>query len=196
MIRMHRTPRGPRHLPMIAWLWLLWLLLWGTISPVVLVGGLLAATAVVMAFSLPSVLPGMVPRPLRTGRLLVHVLTDLARSGTMVSWQVLRHGGRVPSAVIEVPLHVDSDFLIAAVAEVTTMTPGTLVVEIDRHRRRLYVHALPVRDRRDMARRRKEVQTVERRVMRAVGHGHRTGGHRPPPDPPENSRRHFGGRQP
>lgn len=60
-------------------------------------------------------------------------------------------------------------------AELTTIAPGTLVVEIDRRRQRLYVHALPVRDETDIDRRRKAVQTLERRVARAVGRGRRTG---------------------
>ncbi|MEU3146700.1 MULTISPECIES: Na+/H+ antiporter subunit E [unclassified Streptomyces] len=164
-----------RRLPMIGWLWLLWIVLWGSVGPLVLLGGLLAAVAVVGSFPLPPVLPGSVPRPLSIARLLADLLKDLVGSGVTVAWQILRHGGKTSAAIVEVPLHVDSDLLITTVAELTTISPGTLVVEIDRRRRRLYVHALPVRDETDLARRRKVVQTVERRVARAVGHGRRTG---------------------
>ncbi|WP_338899618.1 Na+/H+ antiporter subunit E [Streptomyces sp. TG1A-60] len=178
--------RGMRHLPMIVWLWLLWVLLWGSASRVVLLGGLLVATVVVAAFSLPPVLTGTVPRPLRVARLLVHLMADLVKSGTIVAWQVLRHGGKTSTAIVEVPLSVDSDLLITAVAEVSTMTPGTLVAEIDRRRRRLYVHALPVRDQRDIDRRKSEVRAVERRVVRAVGRG-RTARNRSVPGRPEDT---------
>ncbi|MFI8850010.1 hydrogen gas-evolving membrane-bound hydrogenase subunit E [Streptomyces sp. NPDC053499] len=130
---------------------------------------LLVATAVVAAFSLPPVLPGAVPRPLPIVRLLAHLLADLVRSGTTVAWQVVRHGRRTSAAIIEVQLRVDSDLLITAVAELTTMTPGTLVAEIDRRRRRLYVHVLPVRGPEDITRHRDAVRAVERRVARAVG---------------------------
>ncbi|MEV7788861.1 Na+/H+ antiporter subunit E [Streptomyces sp. NPDC088106] len=196
---MTRPPSRPRRgrtalrrLPLIVWLWILWVLLWGSTSATVLVGGLLVAVAVVLPFPLPAVLPGAVPRPLRIGRLVAHLLTDLVRSGLTVAWQVVRHGGRTSSAIIEVPLRVDSDLLITAVAEVTTITPGTVVTEIDRRRGLLYVHALPANDERDIARRREEVQDVERRVTRAVGHRHdgpargpRSGG---PDDTPRQSR--------
>lgn len=165
-----RALRGARHLPAIAWLWLLWLLLWGSTGAVAVVGGLLVAVVLVVAFPLPPISPGAVARPLAVARLVVHVLIDFVRSGVIVAWQVLRHGGRTTTAIIEVPLRVDSDLLIAAVAEVTTMTPGALVMEVDRRGQRLYVHALPVRDQDEVARRRSEVQDVERRVARVVGH--------------------------
>ncbi|WP_332111395.1 Na+/H+ antiporter subunit E [Streptomyces gossypiisoli] len=191
--RPERARRGLRHLPMIAWLWILWVLLWGSTGAVVLIGGLLVAVGVVLAFPLPAVLPGAVPRPLRTVGVLVHLLTDLVRSGTTVAWQVVRHGRKTSSAIIEVPLHLDSDLLITAVAELTTMTPGTLVAEIDRRRKRLYVHALPIRDRHDITHRRHGVQAVEGRVARAVGHRHRADGPGPeagrPDNPPRRTRR-------
>ncbi|MGW9493709.1 Na+/H+ antiporter subunit E [Streptomyces prasinus] len=160
---------------MVGWLWLLWVLLWGSVGPVVLVGGLLVAVAVVRSFSLPPILPGAVPRPLAIGRLLAGLLKDIVVSGATVAWQALRYGERTSTAIVEVPLRVDSDLLITAVAELTTIAPGTLVVEIDRRRQRLYVHALPVRDEADVDRRREAVQTLERRVARAVGRGRRTG---------------------
>lgn len=174
----NRPPRARRvrhHLPLIVWLWILWLLLWGSTGAVVLVGGLLVALAVVLPFPLPAVLPGSVPRPLGIARLVGHLLTDIVGSGLTVAWQAVRHGRRTPSAIIEVPLRVDSDLLITAVAEVTTINPGTVVTEIDRRRRLLYVHVLPARDERDITHRRDEVQAVERRVARAVGHPHGPG---------------------
>ncbi len=170
-----RLSRVLRHLPLIAWLWILWVLLWGSTGPVALVGGLLVAVAVVLAFPLPPVLPRAVPRPLYIGRLVLHLLADVVRSGTIVAWQAVRHGPRTSSAIIEVPLRVDTDLLITMVAEVTTVSPGTVVTEIDRRRRTLYVHALPTRDERDIARRRDELRAVERRVARAIGHGHGAG---------------------
>ncbi|MEI7033397.1 Na+/H+ antiporter subunit E [Streptomyces pratensis] len=191
-----RLLRVLHHMPMVLWLWLLWVLLWGSTSAVVIGGGLLVAVGVVLAFPLPSPLPGTVLRPLHAGRLLGHLLTDLVKSGCTVAWQVVRHGRRTPFAIVEVPLKVDSDLLLAAVARLTTMTPGTVVIEIDRRRKRLYVHALPVRDRQDIARRREGVQAVERRVARAVGHPYRADGPGPASGRPNDTRRHSRGGEP
>ncbi|MCZ9344053.1 Na+/H+ antiporter subunit E, partial [Streptomyces sp. TRM76130] len=82
------------------------------------------------------------------------------------------------------------------VARLTTMTPGTVVIEIDRRRKRLYVHALPVRDQRDIERRRDGVRAVERRVARAAGHRHDAGRPGPAAGRPDDTRRHSGGREP
>lgn len=187
-----RARRAVRHLPLIAWLWILWILLWGSTGPVVLVGGLLVAVAVVLSFPLPPLQPGAVPRPLRIARLVAHVLTDIVGAGAAVAWQALRHGEHTSTAIIEIPLRVDTDLLITLVAEVVTISPGTVVTEIDRRRGVLYVHALPTRDERDVARRREEVRAVERGVARAVGHRHRTDAQEPPsgrPDGPEEQPR-------
>ncbi|MBQ1088650.1 Na+/H+ antiporter subunit E [Streptomyces sp. B93] len=160
--------RVGRHLPMVGWLWLLWIMLWGSLGPRVLVGGAVVAVVVVAVFPLPAV-PGWLPRPLAGVRLLVRLLADLVGSGVVVAWQAVRHGPRTSAAIVEVPLRADDDLLITAVAEVATMSPGTLVMEIDRRRRRLYVHALPVRDARGVELRREEVRSVERTVARAMG---------------------------
>ncbi|MFE6281395.1 Na+/H+ antiporter subunit E [Streptomyces sp. NPDC057877] len=168
MSRGRGARRVVRQLPMVGWLWVLWILLWGSLGPLVLVGGALVALVVVAAFPLPPV-PGRVPRPWATVRLLVRLLADLVGSGAVVAWQAVRHGPRTAAAIVEVPLRADSDLLITAVAEVTTMAPGALVMEIDRRRRRLYVHALPVRDAHDVEARRAEARSVERTVARAMG---------------------------
>lgn len=152
-----------------AWLWALWLLLWGSLSPVVVVGGLLVAAGVLLAFALPAV-PGRVgPRPVRLLLLVGGVLLDLVRSSAVVAWCAIRHGPRTRAAIIEVPLRVEGDLEIAATANVTSLTPGTLVVHIDRGRRRLYVHTLPVPADGSTERGRQVVRTVEHRVARASG---------------------------
>ncbi|CAL9358847.1 Na+/H+ antiporter subunit E [Streptomyces sp. enrichment culture] len=183
-----RGRRALRHLPLVVWLWILWILLWGSTGstgPVVFAGGLLVAVAVVVSFPLPPLQPGAVPRPLRIGRLLAHLLTDIVGAGATVAWQALRHGRKTSSAIIEVPLRVDTDLLITLVAEVVTISPGTVVTEIDRRRGVLYVHALPTRDEQDLARLREEVRAVERRVARAVGHSHGADDREPAPGAPD-----------
>lgn len=164
-----RLRRALHRLPMAAWLWLLWLLLWGSTGPAALLGGLLVTAAVVWAFPLPHLVPHTALRPWPTLRLLGHLLLDLFGSAGVVAWEALRHGRRTRAAVVAVPLQVDTDFLIAVTANLTTLTPGTLVVEIDRGGGVLYVHALPVRDRQGVEKRRREGRDVERRVSRAIG---------------------------
>ena len=158
-----------RRWPALVWLWLLWVLLWGTPNPLVLAGGLLVAATVVFAFPMPAITPRVTARPWQLIRLLGYLLADLVVSSTIVAWNAVRHGPRTPAAVVEVPLRVDSDLLITATVHLTTVSPGTLVLEIDRGQRLLYVHTLPVHGAEEAGHRRSEVQEAELRVVRALG---------------------------
>ncbi len=75
------------------------------------------------------------------------------------------------------PVRADTDLLVTAVAQLTTLTPGTLVLEIDRRGGLLYVHALGVRDQDGADSRRDDTRAVDRRVMAALAA--RTGPGRP-----------------
>ncbi|MDT0308091.1 Na+/H+ antiporter subunit E [Streptomyces sp. DSM 44917] len=163
-----------RRLPMLLWLWLLWVLLWGSPEWTVLAGGLVVAAAVTAAFRMPPVRPRMTPRPLRLLALFGALLADLVRAALAVGWAAVRDGPRVRAAVVEVELEEDSDLLIAVTAFLATMNPGSLVVEIDRERRRLYVHELPVSDAESAGRHRRTIQRAERAALRALA---------PAPDP-------------
>lgn len=169
MTRRHPLYRVLRRWPSVCLLWLLWVVLWAGTGPVVLVGGLVVAVLVVFGFPLPAITPRATLRPWLLARLVGRLLVDLVVSSALVAWQAVRHGPRTPAAVIEVPLTADSDLLVTVTALLTTVTPGALVVEIDRARLLLYIHALPVRGPLDADRRRREVQDAERRVIRALG---------------------------
>jgi multicomponent Na+:H+ antiporter subunit E len=81
-----------------------------------------------------------------------------------------------------VQLRADSDLLLTMVAEATSLVPGSLVLDLDRERRVMALHLLPVRDLDDVERKRAGVLVVEDRLVRAFGspadvaalEGHRT----------------------
>ncbi|SOD65794.1 multisubunit sodium/proton antiporter, MrpE subunit [Streptomyces zhaozhouensis] len=151
----------------VLWLWVLWLLLWGGVRPVPLVGGLLVAVGVVALFGLPPVRRPRLRRPLRLLGLIGTLLTELVTSSVLVAWEAVRKGPKVPTGIVEVPLRTDSELLMVSTSLLSLMVPGSLVLEMDRERRLLYIHALPVRGRADAERRRREVAAVERRLTRA-----------------------------
>lgn len=157
------------HWPVLVWLCLLWMLLWGSAAVGVVLSGLLVAAAVILCFPLPAVAPRAALRLPALVRLVGHLLVDLLGAAVTVAWEAVFHGPRARSGIVEVPLRVDSDLLITGTAHLTTMTPGTLVLEIDRIHRLLYVHALPVRTAAEAAHRQREVRAVEQRVGRAFG---------------------------
>ncbi|PJE99594.1 Na+/H+ antiporter subunit E [Streptomyces carminius] len=162
--------------PVAGWLWLLWVVLWGSVSPVVILGGLLVALLVVLLFPLPPITHRLAVHPLWVVAMAGHLLVDLTGSALIVAREAVLRGPRVRAAVLEAPLRVDTDLLITAASHLTTMTPGSMVLEIDRGERLFYIHSLPVRDAAEAEAQRGDVASAERRVRRALAPGGRGGG--------------------
>ncbi|TYP87102.1 Na+/H+ antiporter subunit E [Blastococcus xanthinilyticus] len=161
--------RGTRQLPVIAWLVLIWVLLWGSFSWANVLSGLVAAVVVTVAFPLPGVTEHARFRPLAVLSFLGFFLRDLAVSSVQVAWAAARPGPPVRSAVIVVELRTDSDLLLTLIAETLSLVPGSMVLDIDRMHRTMLVHVLPVTDEADVERQRADVLVVEERVVRAFG---------------------------
>ncbi|GGM34313.1 Na+/H+ antiporter subunit E [Micromonospora sonchi] len=148
---------------------LIWLLLWGDISWGNLLGGLLAAAAVLVFFPLPAVtfdgrlrLRGLL---MFAGRFVVELVwasLHVARIG-------MQPGYTPRSAIIAVRLLVPTDLNLTLTAEAVSLVPGTLIVDVDRNGGVLYVHVLDVRAPADIATARKEIRLLERRIIAAVG---------------------------
>lgn len=160
-----------RHqLPLLVWLVLVWILLWGSWSWADLLSGTVIAVAVTVLLPLPAVVGGIRVRPLGLLVFLGHFLVDLAVSGAQVAWLALRPGGgRQHSAIIRVEMRTDSDLLLTMIAEALSLVPGSIVLDLDRENRMLALHLLHVRDLDDVARRKVGVLATEERVVRAFG---------------------------
>ena len=155
--------------PLMAWLVLVWMLLWGTFSWANLLSGLVVALVLLALLPLPHVVGGARVRPLPLLVFLGHFLSDLVVSGAEVAWQTLRPGGVRSTAIVQVQLRVDSDLLLTMVAEATSLVPGSLVLDLDREQRVMTLHLLPARDLADVERKKAQVLVVEGRLARAFG---------------------------
>jgi multicomponent Na+:H+ antiporter subunit E len=165
-----RSPLRLRHqVPLLAWLVLVWILLWGTWSWANLLSGVLVALLVTLILPLPHVVGGTRVRPLPLLAFLGHFVVDLVVSGAQVAWLALRPGGQGYSAIVQVQLRTDSDLLLTMVAEALSLVPGSLVLDLDRERRTVTVHLLHVRDRAHVEQERADVLVVEERLVRAFG---------------------------
>ena len=129
---------------MILLLALLWAGMTGTFSGAnLLLGIALAAVAI-------GLLRLQVARPLefrRIGRILALVflfLRELMVSAFRVAAVVLspRLDEAVRPAIVAFPLTVKSDAEITLLANLITLTPGTLSVDVSKDRKKLYVHVL------------------------------------------------------
>lgn len=73
------------------------------------------------------------------------------------------------TAVIAVPLRTDDDLIMAHVGVTASLIPGSLIIDVDRDRRILYLHVIGVSSERDVENQRRAVQGWEARIVRAVG---------------------------
>lgn len=165
-----RATHQLRHqIPLLVWLVLVWMLLWGTWSWANLISGVVLAVVVTVLLPLPPVVGGARLHPVGVLVFLGHFVVDLVLSAAQVAWQTIRPGGIGYSAIIRVQMRADSDLLLTIVAESLTLVPGSLVIDMDREQRTLSLHILHVRDLADVERRRAAVLAEEERVVRAFG---------------------------
>jgi multicomponent Na+:H+ antiporter subunit E len=159
-----------RHqLPLLGWLVLVWMLLWGTWSWANLISGTVLAVAVTVLLPLPPVVGGTRLHPVGLLIFLGHFFLDMVLSAAQVAWQTIRLRAVGQSAIIRVQMRSDSDLLLTIVAESLTLVPGSVVIDMDRGERTLSLHILHVRDLADVERRRAAVLAEEERVVRAFG---------------------------
>lgn len=108
---------------------------------------------------------GYFSRSRRVISLMLLFSRELVLSAWRVAVLVLSPRMNLKPGIFAYPLKVDRDFEIAMLANLITLTPGTLSVDVSDDRRILYVHAIdasePDAARRDIA------EGFERKIMEA-----------------------------
>jgi multicomponent Na+:H+ antiporter subunit E len=109
---------------------------------------------------------GYVRRVRRITSLALLFLYELIMSAVRVFKLVLTPDlSKLEPGFIAYPLTVDRDFEISLLANLITLTPGTLSVDVSDNRRTLYIHAIHVPDPEAM---KKDIATgFERKIMEA-----------------------------
>jgi len=99
-------------------------------------------------------------------QLIVFFVRELLISNFRVLWDVITPSNVSKPGVIAVPLDAKSDFEIMMVANLVSLTPGTLSLDVSDDRKSLYVHVMFLDDvetaRRDIK------QGIEKRVLEAI----------------------------
>ncbi|PZU43671.1 MAG: Na+/H+ antiporter subunit E [Microbacterium sp.] len=156
-------------LPFLAWLVVLWMLLWAQFTVLSFLTGLVVAIFVTRVFRLPTVeLSGRV-NLWYAALFVVQFLYAVLRGALSVTIQVFDFRRQPGTAIIEVPLRYADDLLMTHVAVVSSLIPGSLVVEADRDRHVLYLHIIGVRTIDDVEKQRAGVLGWEKRIIRALG---------------------------
>lgn len=170
-----RHGRGSRRrtiaheLALVGGLVLLWLMLWGSFTPLDVLAGLAVAILATRIFELPPVPLSGRFNAWYALRFLLRFLGEVVAGSVQVAALAL-DPRRVPtSAVVEVRLVTHSDLILTLVAVAISLVPGSLVLEVDRSRSTLFLHVLSVRDEAGIERARRRARDTERRILGALG---------------------------
>lgn len=158
-----------QQLPLLAALVLLWMMLWGSITPLTILTGVIVALAVTRAFYLPAVELSGRFNPFWFVVFVARVLGEMAVASFQVALLAIGPRARHRSALIKVDLTTRSDFILTGTALAVSLVPGSIVIEVDRASTVLYVHSLSVRTPADVEKARAHVLGLERDLLRAWG---------------------------
>jgi len=136
------------------WLVAIWLLLWNDLRVANVVSGALVAVAVLGLSRLPkSYCAGSelgerprvsLPHLLYFGG---YVLVKLVQANLVLAWEIITPWrDRIHTGIVAVPLRTSSDLAMTVVANVITLTPGTVTIEAKGTPSVLYVHVLHLDD--------------------------------------------------
>lgn len=156
-------------LPLLVGLVVLWMMLWQEISLLSIVSGLIVATFVMRLFYLPPVELAGRFNVWYAIKYLVYFIWHLALASWQVAWLAVRPGPVPTTSIIAVRLRTRSDFILTMVALTNSLIPGSLVAEVDRFNSTLYLHVLNTPTQRELRKMRREVRTIERLLVGAVG---------------------------
>jgi multicomponent Na+:H+ antiporter subunit E len=151
----------------LCWLMLVWILLWGKLSAANILGGLVIAALVTVLLPLPVVpIEGRL-HPLSLLRLAVVVGYQLVLSSLQVAWLAIKPGPPPLTAVLRAQLSIKSDLVLALAANILTIIPGSMVLEIDQQRRLIYVHVIDVGNEKAVAGFYRQVDRIQRLLIAA-----------------------------
>lgn len=163
------SPRRWRVSPWaVLWLTVVWVMLWGAITPMSVVGGVLVSLIVLVLFPLPHVLMRLRPRLWPLIVLIARYSYDLVTASIQVAWLSVRPGKMAGGVVMDMELMGDDELLQVLVGVMTTLVPGSVVIELDPSNRVLTLHALDVHTRQEAEGMRRRVRAQEARILRAL----------------------------
>lgn len=91
---------------------------------------------------------------------------ELIKANLRVAFEVLTPGLKIRPGVVAIPLDAQTDAEITLLANLITLTPGTLSLDVSADRRVLYIHAMYISDPEQV---RREIKNgFERRVLEVL----------------------------
>ena len=156
---------------LLIWLVIVWILLWGELSIANVLSGLAVSILIVIGSGIGS---SSRPEPAERARVSpVHlvgfaffVLFKLVQSNLALARVVVTPGSRIKSGVLAIELRTDQPLVMITVANVITLTPGTMTLEAKGSPATLYINVLQLHDPEAV---RRDVADIEARAVKAFG---------------------------
>lgn len=126
----------------VAWLVWVWITLWEVTSWANLLGGLAVAACVLYLLPPHPTERRIGFRPLATLRLFFYFNLELIKASSLVAWEVITPRNRIGPAVVSIGLRSDVAGVITTVANMVSLTPGTVTLDVDEENRTIFVHVL------------------------------------------------------
>lgn len=145
---------------------LVWMALWESASVGTVLAGLGVAGAVL--WMIPSHRTGawFRLRPIRALRLVAYFVRMLVMATALVAWEVVTPQNRINQGIVKIPMLLESRGMVTIIANMISLTPGTLTIEVREDPMTLYVHVLHLRTVEEV---RQEVRKLESLVIGAFG---------------------------
>ena len=89
---------------------------------------------------------GFILRVLRLLVFIVYYLKELLLSSLYVAYDIITPKSLMRPGFVEVPIDLKNDTAIIALANLISMTPGSLTVDMTPDRKKIYIHAMYLHD--------------------------------------------------
>lgn len=145
----------------VAWLAVVWVLLWGRLDALVVGSGVLVGAAVALLSRLPPLTVRTRVRWRRLPWAVLRFVVDVFRSSWDVAVTTARKGRHTRSSILALRLPTGtSDAALLLACNRISLEPGTIVVDVDRRRELVYVYQLDTVDREAAERVRDDAQRL------------------------------------
>jgi multicomponent Na+:H+ antiporter subunit E len=103
---------------------------------------------------------------LRFLRLLAFVgyyFYELVKSSLFIAWDIITPGDTTRPGIVEVELDLKTDIGLISLANLISMTPGSLTIEMTPDKKKLYVHVMYLEENEDFSEKLKN--ELEKKIM-------------------------------
>lgn len=143
-----------------------WMLLAGSFDPVSFTTGMLVGYLILWLTRSAWGRTGYFRKIPLVVSFVLYFLKELLVANLKVAYDIVTPKDYMEPGIIAVPLDAETDMEITLFANLVTLTPGTLSLDVSADRKTLYVHALYVRDPEEF--RRELKQGLERRLLEVL----------------------------